>query len=68
MTIQYDKQILEDLKDINPLQARMLIDYFEHKHTKSTQLTQTGKVFTSGRWRILFNQENEKITVLRIIQ
>ncbi len=67
MTIQYDQQVLDDLKQIEPLQARMLLDYFEHKHDNSQPLTENGKVFISGKWRILFNQIEKEITVLRII-
>lgn len=68
MNIIYDKQVLEDLKVIEPLQARMLLDYFEHKYLVSETVNAQGKVFKTGSWRILFTQSEDTIIVLRIIQ
>ncbi len=68
MTIQYHVQVLEDLKEVTPLQARMLLDYFENKYTQSKQIFEHSHVFQTGPWRILFYKEDGAITVLRIIQ
>lgn len=68
MTICYDPQVIEDLRYVEPLQARMLLDYFENQYEKSKSIHPKGKVFDTGAFRILYKQNEDKITVLRIIQ
>ncbi|NLW15973.1 MAG: hypothetical protein GX038_06940 [Erysipelothrix sp.] len=68
MKINYSEQVLEDLSSLNPIQVHILLDYFENKHYQSDTLIKGAKVFKSGIWRILFIEESDTITVLRIIQ
>lgn len=68
MKINYSEQVLEDLSSLNPIQAHILLDYFENKYKYSDTLIKGAKVFKSGIWRIIFIEESDTITVLRIIQ
>ena len=67
MRFEYDESVVQVLKKLKPLEANMLLDLFERKYDTSDVLTPEGRVFKTGPFRILFLENNEVVTVLRIV-
>ena len=68
MKFLYGVQALEDLKKLEPFEAHMLLDLFENQYTLSESLNETGKVFKTGPFRILFIESDKTVTIFRVIK
>lgn len=68
MNVVYSFKAYEDLKEIDLLQAHMLLDFFETHYHQARKLNDYGRVLYIGKWRFLFVENAKQIILLRAIK